>query len=374
MKKQQVSIILAIVSLLVLVVPAAAAKPNNAHPGSPGAVFIMTNNPSGNSVLAYSRGADGILTWKGTFATNGLGAAGLTGSNQGGLALSKDAKSLLVVNAGSNDISAFRVNHVGLTFTDKIGSGGTFPISITIHGNVVYVLNAGGKDTNGNIAGFHLSDDGQLSPIPESVQPLSGNAASAQISFNPTGSVLVVAEKSTSLIDTYIVDSDGVATGPTTHASSGATPFGFDFDNKGQLIVSEAAGGPSGTSAVSSYSLSNTGDLTTLSGSIADTQQAACWLVVTGNSRYAYTANAHSGTISSYSIASNGEVTLRQVVAANTGAGNLDLALTSNGGFLYNFINASHTIEGFNVHSDGSLTLVDTVTGVPAGADGLAAN
>jgi len=176
MKKQHVSI-LAIVSLFVLVVPVAVAKPNNEHPGSPGAVFIMTNNPSGNSVLVYSRGADGSLTWKGTFATNGLGGAGLTGSNQGGLVLSKDAKSLLVVNAGSNDISAFRVNHVGLTFTDKVGSGGTFPISVTIHGNVVYVLNAGGKDSNGNIAGFYLSDDGQLSPIPKSVQPLSGNAA-----------------------------------------------------------------------------------------------------------------------------------------------------------------------------------------------------
>jgi 6-phosphogluconolactonase (cycloisomerase 2 family) len=239
---------------------------------------------------------------------------------------------------------------------------------------VVYVLNAGGKDGAGNIAGFDLNDDGQLSPILGSIQPLGGNTAPAQISFNPTGSVLVVTEKSTSLIDTYTVDSDGVATGPITHPSNGATPFGFAIDKKGQLIVSEAHGGPSGTSAVSSYTLSNTGDLSTLSGSIPTTQGAACWLVVTGNSRYAYTANTPSGTISSYTIASNGEITLLQPVAANTGAGNIDLALTRNSGFLYNFINASHTIEGFSVHSNGSLTLIDTVTGVPAGADGLVAN
>jgi len=275
-----------------------------------------------------------------------FGGAGLTGSNQGGLVLSADAKSLLVVNAGSNDISAFRVNHSGLTLTDKVGSKGTFPISVTVHENVVYVLNAGGKDAAGNIAGFHLNDDGKLSAISGSVQPLSGKTAPAQISFNPTGSVLVVAEKSTSLIDIYTVDSNGVATGPTTHALSGTTPFGFAIDKKGQLIVSEAAGGSSGTSAVSSYSLSNTGDLSTVSNSVPDTQMAACWLVVTGNSRFAYTANAHSGTISSYSIASSGEITLLQVVAANTGAGNLDIALTGSSGFLYNFINASHTIEG----------------------------
>ena len=374
MKKQNISILLAIVSLLVLVFPAATAKPATEHPGSPGALYIMTNDPSGNSVLVYSRAADGTLTWTGTFATNGLGAAGLTGSNQGGLALSKDAKSLLVVNAGSNGISAFLVNHGGLTLTDRTGSGGAFPISVTIHENVVYVLNAGGKDSAGNIAGFYLNDDGKLSSIPGSIQPLSGNTAPAQISFNPTGSVLVVTEKSTSLIDIYTVDSEGVATGPTTHASSGNTPFGFAFDKKDQLIVSEAAGGPSGTSAVSSYGISNTGGLSPVSGSIPDTQLAACWLVVTGNSQYAYTANAHSGTISSYAIAANGEITLLQAVAANTGAGNLDLALTRNSGFLYQFINASHTIEGFSVHSDGSLTLIDTVTGVPGGADGLAAN
>ena len=373
MKKQHVSIFLAIISLLVLIVPAAAAKPSEQH-ASNGAVYIMTNNPSGNNVLVYSRAADGTLSWTGTFATNGKGATGLTGTNQGALALSRNDETLLVVNAGSNDISVFHVNHDGLTLTDKTGSGGTFPISVTIHENVVYVLNAGGMETAGNIAGFHLNDDGRLSAIPGSVQPLSGNVAPAQISFNPTGSVLVVTEKSTSLIDTYTVDSDGVATGPTTHASSGTTPFGFAFDNKGQLIVSEAAGGPLGTSAVSSYSLSNTGDLSTISSSVPDTQQAACWLVVTGNGRYAYTANAHSGTISSYTIAANGEITLLQAVAANTGAGNLDLALTRNSGFLYQFINASHTIEGFRVHSDGSLTLIATVTGVPAGADGLAAN
>ena len=256
MKKQQVSILLAIISLLVLIVPTAAAKPSEQHPSN-GAVYIMTNNPSGNNVLVYSRAADGTLSWTGTFVTNGKGATDLAGSNQGGLALSNDGKTLLVVNAGTNDISVFRVNQDGLVFTHKTGSGGTFPISVTVHQKWVYVLNTGGTESVGNIAGFNLSDDGQLSAIPGSIQPLSGTTAPAQISFNPTGSALVVTEKSTSLIDTYTVDSDGVATGPTTHPSSGTTPFGFAFDNKGQLIVSEAAGGPSGTSAVSSYSLSN---------------------------------------------------------------------------------------------------------------------
>ncbi len=133
MKKQQISVLIAIVSLLVLFVPGAAARPNHDREGSSGAVYIMTNDPSGNSVLVFSRAADGTLTWTGTFATNGLGATGLTGSNQGGLAISGEGKTLLVVNAGSNDVSVFHINHDGLVLTDKTGSGGAFPISVTIH-------------------------------------------------------------------------------------------------------------------------------------------------------------------------------------------------------------------------------------------------
>lgn len=374
MKKQRIPIFLAAITLVVLAVPLAAARPESGHSGSARAVYIMTNDPAGNQVLAYSRAGNGILTWTGTFSTNGLGATGLTGSNQGALVLSRDGKTLLVANAGSNDISVFRVTDDGLSLTDKASSNGATPISVTVHEDLVYVLDTGGVSSIGNIAGYHLSDQGELSPIAGSVQPLSGKTAPAQISFSPEGDVLVVAEKSTSLIDTYTVDSDGVASGPTTHPSSGNTPFGFAFDNRGQLIVSEAGGGPSGTSAVSSYSVSDTGSLITLSGSVADTQQAACWLVVTGNGKYAYTTNAKSGTISSYTIHKDGTITLLQVVAANTGAGDLDMAFAKNSQFLYVFVNGSHSIESFKVHANGSLTSLQTVTGIPAGADGLAAN
>ncbi len=334
----------------------------------------MTNNQSGNQVVVYARAADGSLTWTGNFATDGLGLTGLAGGNQGGLVLSRDGRWLFVVNAGSSDVSVFRVGPSGLKLTDKESSGGVMPVSVTVFENWVYVLNAGTSTTEGNIAGFSLNAAGQLSPIEGSVQPLSGTATVAQISFNPTGTALAVTEKSTSLIDIYTVDSHGVATGPTSNPSSGATPYGFAFDQKGQLIVSEAAGGPSGTSAVSSYALSSSGALTTISGSIPDTQLAACWLVTSGSSRFAYTDNAHSGTISSYTINQSGSLELLQPVAANTGAGNLDMALSRNSNFLYIFVNGSHSIEGFAVHSDGSLELVTTTTGIPAGADGLAAN
>lgn len=360
-------------TLLVVAIPSVAAAPHSHSESNAGRVYIMTNDPTGNQIVVYNRLSDGSLTWIVNAPTGGQGLSGLTGSNQGGLILNGDGRWLFVVNAGSNDVSVFQVTSDGLSLTDRESSGGLTPVSVTVFHSWVYVLNAGISGTAGNIAGFTLND-GQLTPIVGSVQPLSGSATVAQISFNPTGTALAVTEKSTSLIDIYTVDENGVASSPTTNKSSGSTPFGFAFDNRGALIVSEAAGGPSGTSAVSSYTINPTGTLTTVSGSVPDTGLAACWLAVTGNDRFAYTDNAHSGTVSSYIVSPDGKLTLLNADAAITGAGNLDMSFSRNSQFLYIFVHSSNSIEGFSVGHDGSLEHVTTVTGIAASADGLAAN
>ena len=373
MKKHSIPIFISIIAFLALSISSVGAVPQGRSDHSAGAVYIMSNSPTGNQIIVYTRSADGRLAWSGNFATNGLGVSGLTGTNQGGLVLSSDSRWLVVANAGSNDVSVFSVILGGLQLTDKEASGGVKPVSVTTHDNLVYVLNAGGSETLGNIAGFTLAN-GRISPVQGSNRPLSGNATVAQISFNPTGTALAVTEKSTSLIDIYTVNTDGLASGPVTNPSSGSTPFGFAFDQKGTLIVSEAGGGPSGTSAVSSYTISPTGQLTTISGSVPDSQLAACWEAVTGNGRFTYTTNAHSGTISSYAISPTGSLTLIQAAAANTGAGDLDMALSGNSHFLYVFVHSSNSIQGYAVNGDGTLELVTTVNGVSTTADGLAAN
>ncbi len=373
--KKNIPILAAILAVLFLAIPSVAAAPDNQAHGSTGRVYIMTNYPSGNQVVIYTRSADGSLTWIANVATGGLGMNGLTGTNQGGLVLSGDGRWLFVVNAGSNDFSVLRVTSNGLTLTDRESSQGVMPVSVTVSHDLVYVFNQGSSETAGNVAGFRLNDDGRLSPIAGSLQPLSGpGVAVAQISFNPRGTALAVTEKSTSLIDIYTVNDEGVASAPVTNTSSGSTPFGFAFDRKGALIVSEAAGGPAGTSAVSSYTINSDGTLTTVSPSVPDAGLAACWLVVTGNGRYAFTDNAHGGTISSYNVGPDGSLTLLQATAATTAVGNLDMALTSNGHLLYILVHGSNSIEGFTVNRDGSLTLVATITGIEATADGLASN
>ena len=348
----------------------AATAASNSFPA--GAVFTMTNSPSGNSVLVFDRGTGGALTYSGSFPTGGLGLTGLTGSNQGGLALSPDGSWLFVVDAGSDQVSVFHVNHghtTSLTRTDVTSSFGDSPISVTIFGRWVYVLDAGTSTSPGNIAGFYLTSRGGLVHIPGSIEPLSGVAAPAQISFNPAGTVLAVTEKSSSLIDIYRVNIFGSASSPVTSPSNGGTPFGFAFDSAGHLIVSEASSG-----SLSSYSVSRSGSTSVISGSIPDGGLAPCWVVVTSDGSLAFTTNAHSNTISSYSVGPHGTLTLLQGTAASTDLTDTDMALSQNSRFLYVYDAGANEIQAFMVHADGSLSWIQTVSGLAAGGDGLAAN
>jgi 6-phosphogluconolactonase len=345
-------------ALLAMLVVAAAANASN----SPGAVYTLTNSPAGNAVIAFDRAADGTLSPQGVFATGGNGSGAGLGS-QGAVALTADGRQLLAVNAGSNSVSLFRVRPNGLELEGTAPSGGATPISVTAHGKLVYVLNAG------NIAGFVLDRDG-LAPLAGSSQPLgAGSAGPAQVAFTPDGSALVVTQKASNTIDTYAVGADGRAAAPVVSPSAGGTPFGFDFDNRGHLLVSEAAG------SASSYSVSNAG-AAVISGAVATHQGAPCWLVASKNGRYAYTANAATGTISGFTIGADGTLKLLDPSGATASLGAtshpLDEALSNDGRFLYNLTDGAHLISAFRVAADGSLTFVGS-TPVPAGAAGLTA-
>jgi 6-phosphogluconolactonase (cycloisomerase 2 family) len=345
-----------------------------------GAVYVMTNQPS-NAVAAFDRAPDGTLTSVGTFSTGGSGnPVAMPGdpptdplASQGSLILS-DNQLLFAVNAGSNEISALSIGKDGLTLVDKVGSGGVRPISLTVYENLLYVLNEGGAP---NITGFTFSDNGKLTPLAGSTRPLTGGATAdpAEVRFSDAGAQLVVTEKAANLIDVYAVGSDGVAGPPTPNPSNGLTPFGFAFDQRNHLVVSEAMGGAPNAAAVSSYATALDGSLSVLSGSVPDFQTAACWIVITNSGRYVYTTNTGTGVVSSYTLDSGGTLTLLNSVAANIGAMTfpIDMALNNSSRYLYVHAAGLQTVEAFRVEKDGSLTPIGSVGGLPFGAQGIAA-
>lgn len=346
----------------------------SAAPATEHAVYTQTNAASGNAVLVFARAADGSLTAAGSIPTGGNGT-GVAFHSQGSLALGQGGHWLLAVNAGSNSISVISLKSGSAE--PPVSSGGLMPISVTVHDNWVYVLNAGSASSfdaaHQNITGFHLSPDGDLTPLAGSTQPLSSTSAfvsAEQIKFNSSDSTLVVAEKGTNKIDTYSVNANGVASAPVTTASAGLGPYGFDFGKHDDVFVSEAA-----SKSASSYHLNADGSLGVITASASTNGQAApCWLVVTPNAKFAYTANAGSGTITGYSIGANGVLSRLDTsgVTGTTGGTPLDEAVTKNGKFLY-VLNGAGRIDAFGVESDGSLASHAGATGVPVSAAGLVA-
>jgi 6-phosphogluconolactonase len=341
------------------------------HGGRGGALYTLSNQAAGNAVIGYEREADGSLTHLGTYPTGGLGGGGGLGS-QGAVVLSENGRLLLAVDAGSDQITSFRVDRDGsLTRADRIGSGGDHPISVTIDHRLVYVVNDGG---DGNIAGFRIDRQGDLHRIPGSRRALSGpGTGPAQIEFTPSGNALVVTEKNTNQVLSYRVRRDGRTTGPSIIASAGVTPFGFAFDRFGRAIVSEATGGMAGASTVSSYRVSHGGSLSVVDGPLATGQGAACWAATTPDGRFAYIANTGSDTVTGVAIYRDGRLDLIDDGATGTtGAGPTDLGTSADGEFLYVLNGGGDSLSAFRIHHDGSLDALPGVDGLPAPGVGLA--
>jgi 6-phosphogluconolactonase (cycloisomerase 2 family) len=344
------------------------------HPG-PGVVFVQTNEPSGNKIDVFDRGADGRLTLASASPTGGLGGVAAPGTesdhlaSQGSLTLSTDGRTLIAVNAGSDTVTAFRVHDDRLQLRNTVPSGGQFPTSVAIHDDLVYVLNSGGS---GIVQGFRLGGGG-LAPIPGSARTLGlANGvppdfltAPGQVGFAPDGSKLLVTTKaSTSSIDVFDVGADGrLAASPVVNPSATPVPFAFTFDPAVRLVAGEA-----GTSSVTTYAIAASGLLGDAK-SQSDGQTALCWILRVGG--LYFVSNTGSNTLSSFSIDSAGQPALLKAVAATTNPGPIDLA--TSGGFLYAETGTLGTVDEFAVNGDGSLTSIGAVTDLPAGIEGIAA-
>ncbi len=335
-----------------------------------GAVYLIDNDVNDNKVIAFRRSADGGLSSAGTYSTGGQGTGGGLGS-QGAVVLYRQF--LYVCNPGSNEISVFDTRGQGLRLVDIESSEGQMPVSLTVRRNLLYVLNAGGS---GNIAGFQVSNQGDISFLPGSVQPLSSDAAGgAQVSFDRRALNLVVTEKATNRISVYPVGPSGLAGAPASYPSAGQTPFGFEFSRQNRLVISEAFGGAPGASTLSSYNLSSGGNLQLIDGPVATNQTAACWVAITNDGRFTYATNTGSASVTGYRISSSGDLELLDDngVSGTTGAGPIDMAFSRNSSFLYTLNAGDDSITLFERHGDGSLTSLGEVSGLPNGAAGMAA-
>ncbi|MFB9313802.1 lactonase family protein [Nocardioides plantarum] len=374
-----------------------------------GSVFLQSNDALANEVVAFGRDSRGRLTEVGRFPTGGAGSGSFEDSAQGIVLgteegetsptqIVDDARLLFVVNAGTADITVFRVDADRLERLSVTPTGGARPVSLTVRNGMLYVLNSGEVDRRlflgggaalencahggkPSITGFRVSAEGVLTPIPDSTRSLSEQAESgcAQVSFSPDGETLVVTERVASVDEgtvgalvSYDVEDDGTLGDKTVSAPTGNGPFGFTFTPQGLLLSTEQNGGyanPGGGGAAV-YDVDG-GQLSPLGETVGNNQTDTCWIVVTHDQRFAFTSSPfEGGAISTYSLSSGGALTLAHPSAtAKDGVdvidnvvtnGVTDLALSQDSRFLYQLNSFEGLLYSFRVESDGRLTHLGT--------------
>lgn len=362
----------AIGSLLPLV---ASAEPNSKN----GAVFIMTNDATKNEIIAFERSSNGSLTEAEHYETQGRGSSGMVDplGSQGSLTLSQDHSLLFAVNAGSGNISVFGVRRSKLAFLDKAASGGSEPVAVAEHQGLVYVLNAGGA---GSLVGFSLDFGGHLKQIKGSTTFLTAAASGgASLAFSPDGQFLAVTEKVPNNVDLFRVNSDGTLGPIVVNLNPDSGTFAVSFTPTGTLIVSETGTpGVADSATISSFSVLNTGKLTSISEHVPTLGTANCWNAVTPDGKFVYVSNAGTSSISGFAIARKGALTpISGTIAGKNpqGSTNLDIAVSSDGKFVYTLNSASGDIGVFEIESDGTLTNLGTSGQFPKsdGFNGIAA-
>lgn len=391
MKRPKTFITLALGTTMVVVLALMFATTASALASSWGGhsqkdLFVQTDNTSANSIMVYQRAWNGTLTLAGSYATGGMGGAAAGSAvdplaSQGSLASADHGRVLLAVNAGSNSVSLFRVRGDHLWLKQVVASGGTFPVSIAVHGRLVYVLNAGVEGGSSCVAGFWLAGS-HLSMIPGSQRSLGLTdtthpfflASPGMVGFSPDGARLVVATKfSGSLIDVFSVGHRGLlsatAMANPTAPTAGHVPFAFSFDPWGRLVVVQV-----GDSGVSSYGFNPDNSLAYISSAndTKDAVAASCWISRAGH--YYFVSNAGSANLSIYRLNHSGMASLVGAMPTTAAAGTTDSVTTADGHFLYVECGGAGVVLAYRIHRDGSLSLIQTVTGLPIPFEGIALN
>ena len=119
---------------------------------------------------------------------------------------------------GSHPNGSLRLVPGGVT-----SSGGVLPVSVAIHGDLVFVANAG--DGGSNYTGLVLQPSGRLAPVAGSTLTLPGGSQPGDVLFNGDGTKLAGTRVGTSLIDSFTVGSGShltAAPGPGRHGRRAA--------------------------------------------------------------------------------------------------------------------------------------------------------
>jgi 6-phosphogluconolactonase (cycloisomerase 2 family) len=289
-----------------------------------GHLYTLDNDGNSNGVVILNRMADGTLTeMTSPVPTGGKGLVVPQGGDldsQGPLRI--QGKHLLAVNPGSDSIAVFEITPFGglkPVAGSPFRSGGSHPMSLAVHGDLVYVANQAVPFANPtgapNIIGFRLDKAGHLTPIAGSTVEFPSGEGPAQVEFNRAGTVLAVTAgfQSDGSVRSFAVQSNGLLKeGPgspfkATRDSGLSGTVGFSFTADGRRIMVTNFRG----SAIRVFAVDPKTAALTLEGEpYSNHQRAMCWAVLGPDGKTLYVSNYVTNNVSVFSIAGNGTLDL----------------------------------------------------------------
>lgn len=333
-------------------------------------VYTLDNDVERNGIVVHRRGSDGsLMPLAGSpFQTAGKGLSGGDIDEQG--AIRVHGSHVLAVNPGSDSIAVLQKTPRGLLHVEgsPFPSMGSTPLSLAVHGDLVYVANQAAEFAHPksapNITGFRIAADGRLMPLPESTVMLPKGMGPAQVEFAANGRILLA------------------TAGFQTEGGKGSRIYAWRVGQDGRLtmgsgspIQPEGATGtvgfsvnPAGTRAfVSTFNSSGvvmfhidpeTAAIRQAGSPVPNDQRAACWTAISRDGMTLYVGNFVSNSVSVFDIADDGSLTLLGSIPRRgaTNKDTKDIELSRDGKFLYAIGSGARQISVFRIEANRLLT------------------
>jgi 6-phosphogluconolactonase (cycloisomerase 2 family) len=354
-----------------------------------GVVYVESNDPNGNAILAYQRHADGSLTpLSGSpFPTGGTGISpsfslGPFDSDQEIIA--NPSKTLLfAVNGGSDTIAVFKIGAGGALAPvagSPFPSGGSNPVSLGLAGDILCVVN---KDEDPghpgqflpNYTTFRVNLAGRLTPIPHSTVYDEIGSDPSQALVAPGGNLIFGADFLGGALRSFAIGASGrllpralLPLPPSEFAGTGSPPLPLGLaahPDHPLLYVGFVT-----ISRVGVYRYNGSGALQFLR-SVAESGHGVCWLLVNKSGTRLYASNTGDPSVSVFDLTQNPAepVEIQKVnlhVVAGSNPGGFQFALDPTGRFLHVVSQqssatstvAANALHVFSVDEDGKLTEV----------------
>lgn len=394
-----------LVSLVALSTAAPALRSRQADDDVLGAAFFLSNDPSGNFVLASTIARSGALTTVRAVPTGGNGqhSDSSDGANSPDALFSQGAikvggNAVFAVNPGSNTVSMFNINPSDPANIQAVGkpqpSGGEFPVSVAANeaGTMVCALN-GGK-VNG-VSCFKPDAKKGLTPIKNTTRslglnqttPANGPAGSvSHVLFNQDGSQLVASVKgippNPGFLAVWTVEQDGSLSqtfNAITPPTGGLLPFGMAvIDGTSALMVTDAGigfdvidlnqdfstakGKKTGIQSAAAATVTAAG---TSSANAVSGQKAVCWAAFSKQSGTFFLTDIGTDQITEVSVnPSTLKPTILMQYNQTAGTATIDDAVASIGGtdFLYVLGANATTIDVLSTREAKQAQPIESVT------------